>query len=173
MTGFMHEKEFSRKSFVKGGGALIIGFSLVGTGASKAQAADSPFASNGPPNPGQVDSFVVINADNTAALKTGRVELGQGSTTGLLVIAAEELDMDVSQLSFVPHDTNVTPNTGGTFGSSSISSAGPRVRSASATAKQTLLAMASAQLGVPASSLTTSKGIVSGGGKQITYGQLI
>ena len=27
MTGFMHEKEFSRKSFVKGGGALIVGFS--------------------------------------------------------------------------------------------------------------------------------------------------
>ena len=27
MTGFMHEKEFSRKSFVKGGGALIVGVS--------------------------------------------------------------------------------------------------------------------------------------------------
>ena len=25
MTGLMHEKEFSRKSFVKGGGMLIVG----------------------------------------------------------------------------------------------------------------------------------------------------
>ena len=32
MTGFMHEKEFSRKSFVKGGGALVVGFSLAGSG---------------------------------------------------------------------------------------------------------------------------------------------
>ena len=27
MTGFLHEKEFSRKTFLKGGGALIVGFS--------------------------------------------------------------------------------------------------------------------------------------------------
>ena len=30
MTGFMHEKEFSRTTFLKGGGALIVGFSLTG-----------------------------------------------------------------------------------------------------------------------------------------------
>ena len=28
MTGFMHEKEFSRKSFIKGGGALIVGLAM-------------------------------------------------------------------------------------------------------------------------------------------------
>ena len=32
MTGFMHEKELSRKSFLKGGGALVVGFSMFGTG---------------------------------------------------------------------------------------------------------------------------------------------
>ena len=47
--------------------------------------------------------------------------------------------MDIGQMKFVTHDTNITPNTGGTFGSSSIASAGPRVRSAAATAKQALL----------------------------------
>ena len=31
MTGFLHEQEFSRKSFVKGGGALVIGFSALAT----------------------------------------------------------------------------------------------------------------------------------------------
>src|SRR5262249_48235416 len=93
--------------------------------------------------------------------------------TGLLMIAAEELDMDMSQMIFVRHDTNVTPNTGGTFGSSSIASAGPRVRSAAATAKQALLGLAATQLGVPAASLTVSKGVVSGGGKSVSYGALI
>ena len=32
MTGFMHEKEFSRKSFLKGGGALVVGFSVARLG---------------------------------------------------------------------------------------------------------------------------------------------
>ena len=44
MTGLLHEKEFSRRAFLKGGGALIVGFSAL-TG--NAQAADGPFASNG------------------------------------------------------------------------------------------------------------------------------
>jgi nicotinate dehydrogenase subunit B len=174
MTGLMHEKEFSRKSFLRCGGAMIVGFSAAGVvGAKAAHAVDSPFSSNGPPDLGQVDSFIAIHADNTASIKTGRVEIGQGATTGLLILAAEELDMDMSQLDFTRHDTNITPNTGGTFGSSSISSAGPRVRSAAATAKQTLLAMAATNLGVPVSSLSVSKGVVSGGGKTVTYGQLV
>ena len=42
-------KEFSRKSFLKGGGAMVVGFSLAGGGlAGTAVAAESPFASNGP-----------------------------------------------------------------------------------------------------------------------------
>src|SRR6266446_5100428 len=46
MTGFLHEKEFSRKTLLKGGGALIVGFSLGGASlAGKATAADSPYAS--------------------------------------------------------------------------------------------------------------------------------
>ena len=36
MTGFMHEKEFSRKTFLKGGGALVVGFgALAGSGARR------------------------------------------------------------------------------------------------------------------------------------------
>jgi len=170
----MLKKEFSRKSFLKGGGAMVVGFSLAGAEfAGKAQAAESPFASNGSPDLGQVDTFIAIHADNTATIKTGRVELGQGSTTGMLVLAAEELDMDVNQLYFARNDTNVTPDTGLTAGSSTIASAGPRVRSAAATARQVLLGMAATQLGVPVATLSVSKGVVSGGGKTVTYGQLI
>ncbi len=32
MTGLLHEKEFSRRSFIKAGGVLIVGFSLAGSG---------------------------------------------------------------------------------------------------------------------------------------------
>ena len=36
MTGLMHERELSRKSFLKGGGAMIVGFSLAGAAVKRA-----------------------------------------------------------------------------------------------------------------------------------------
>src|SRR5262249_28783019 len=88
MTGFLHEREFSRKSFVKGGGALIVGVSLAGTAGKAAYAAagPDPFASPGPADPNAVDSFITIHGDNTASLNSGRINLGQQSTTGLMLI---------------------------------------------------------------------------------------
>jgi nicotinate dehydrogenase subunit B len=174
MTGFLHEKEFSRKTFLKGGGALIVGFSALSAGlAGKAHAAESPYASNGPYDQFQVDSWITVNADNTASIKSGAITQGTGSVTGILQIAAEELDMDLSQLSHLKSDTNITPQTGAKAASNTITNAGPGVRAAAAWARQTLLGLASTQLGVPASQLSVSKGVVSGGGKTVTYGQLL
>jgi CO/xanthine dehydrogenase Mo-binding subunit len=89
------------------------------------------------------------------------------------MIAGEELDMELSQLKWVESDSNVTPDTGNTTGSSSITSAGPQLRAGAATARQLLLGMAATQLGVPVGSLTVKAGVVSGGGKTVSYGQLI
>jgi CO/xanthine dehydrogenase Mo-binding subunit len=98
----MHEKEFSRKTFLKGGGALIVGFSALGSAlAGKARAAGvDPYASNGL-DQYQIDSWIVMNADNTATLLTGGIRQGTGSDTGLLMIAGEELDMELGQFEFV------------------------------------------------------------------------
>ena len=66
-------KEFSRTSFLKGGGAMIVGFSLAGAAvAGKAGAAASPAGYN--PSLTQLDSWLRINADNTvdAAHEPGR-----------------------------------------------------------------------------------------------------
>ena len=170
------ERELSRKSFVKGGGALIVGFSTLGglfqASASKA-AITGTFDSNGPYDPQQIDSWIAIHGDNSASVKLGMVELGQGSTTGLLIVAAEELNMDMSQMQMIANDTDVTPNQGGTYGSEAIQVGGKQTRAASAAAYQALLGLASTQLGVPVGSLSVSKGVVSGGGKSVTYGQLI
>ncbi len=171
----MLKKEFSRKSFVKGGGAMIVGFSLLGAGlgAKAAHAADDPYASNGPYDLQQIDSWLAINADNTVTLKPGKVELGQGSLTGFLMIAAEELEMSMAQMRFAPHDTNVTANQGATVGSQSIQNGGPQVRAAAAAAKQALLDLAAVNLGVAKASLTVKDGVVSGAGKTVTYGALL
>ena len=107
-------------------------------------------ASNAPYDPNAIDSWVTIHCDNTATIKTGRVELGQGTSLGLLMIAAEELSMDISQMSWVNVDTNLTPDTGGTYGQRARSTtAGPPLRAGAASARQALLGMAATQLGVP------------------------
>ena len=181
----MLNKEFSRKSFVKGGGALVVGFSLAGAAtAGKAAAAASPAGYNPPLN--RIDSWLRVNADNTVALLTSQGEVGQGISTGFLMIAAEELDMDLSQMIYgnsvrnaqgetlsSVNDTYQVALTGGIGGSNSMSSTGHRIRGVAVAARAELLKLASAKLGVPVSSLTVSKGVVSGGGKTVTYGELL
>jgi CO/xanthine dehydrogenase Mo-binding subunit len=167
-------REHSRKTFLKGGGALIVGFSIAGAGlAGKAQAAESPYASNGPGDMYQLDAWLSIHADNTVSLKSGAIMQGTGSVEGVLMIAAEELDVDYAQMKHVLADTNVVPMTGPKAASNTISNAGPGVRAAAATARQTLLDLASKSLAVPIAQLSVSKGVVSGGGKSITYGALV
>jgi CO/xanthine dehydrogenase Mo-binding subunit len=167
MTGLLHEKEFSRRTFLKGGGALIVGFSLAGAATSgKASASYLPDVT-------QADSWLTINADNTVTLKTSHIDPGNGALTGFLMIAAEELGVDMSQIKHSIWDTNLIVNSGSTGGSTAIQNTGPNVRAAAAYARQALVGMASTQLGVPAASLTVSSGTVSGGGQSVTYGALV
>jgi CO/xanthine dehydrogenase Mo-binding subunit len=171
----MLNKEFSRTSFLKGGGALIVGFSLGGAAlAGKAAAATDPYASAGPFDAQTIDAWLTVNADNTVTLRPQIIELGQGSLTGMLMIAAEELDVSLAQMRFTANnDTNHTPASFYTAGSNAIQGGGPPVRAAAAAAKNALLDLAAANLGVAKSSLTVDKGVVSGGGRSVTYGALL
>jgi nicotinate dehydrogenase subunit B len=173
MTGLLHEREFSRKTFLRGGGALVVGFSLVGAALGGRAAAAVPTAAGFMPDPNQVDSWLTIGADNTATLNTSQIETGNGISTGFLMVAAEELDMDLSQMRYGPDDTSIVVASGGEGGSNAIAGTAPAIRAAATTARQALLGLASTQLGVPTSSLTVAKGVVSGGGKTVTYGQLV
>jgi len=171
----MLNKEFSRKSFLRGGGALIVGFSLAGAAtAGKAGAATAPTSAGYLPPTNQVDSWLTINSDNTVTFKTSQIEIGNGVTTGLGMLVAEELDVSPSQVRHGAWDSWVVVNSGSTGGSTGIqSSAGPPLRAAAASAKQALLKLASANLGVAVGSLTVKDGVVSGGGRTVTYGQLL
>src|SRR5262249_51125611 len=175
-SGAMNDTDafcFSRRDLLKGGGALVIGFSIAGS-PLPAAAARGDVA--GPPDPNAIDSWIAVHADNTATVYLGKGEFGQGNTTGLLQIAGEELDLDMSQLRWVQLDTNVVPNQGATTSSSSIHRGGPQVRAAAAEARQALLTLASTGLGVQTGSLTVSKGVVSIDGhptRSVTYGALL
>jgi nicotinate dehydrogenase subunit B len=183
MTGLL--PEFSRKSFIKGSGALVAGVSVAGAGLAGKASAAVPTSAGYLPDLTQVDSWITINADNTITLKTSKIEVGNGITTGFLQVLAEELDTDMSQMRYGSSnydasgsmntvvDTWVVTNVGGEGGSNAMSGTGPSVRAAGVTARAALLSLASTRLGVPVSSLTVSKGVVSGGGKTVSYGELV
>ena len=167
--------EFDRQKFLKGGGALVVGFSLVGSAVAGSAKGAAARTVAGPPNASLIDSWIAINADNTATIYFGKIEL-TGAPTGLLMIAAEELDLTIQQVSHGDWNTDVTPNQGFTAGSNSISSGGPQVRQAAAEARAVLLGLASKQLGVPTSQLEVRAGVVSVKGdssKSVTYGALL
>jgi CO/xanthine dehydrogenase Mo-binding subunit len=71
------------------------------------------------------------------------------------------------------NDSYVVGLTGGIGGSNSMSGTGHRIRAAAVAARAELLKLAAAKLGVAASSLTVSKGVITGGGKTVTYGELV
>ncbi len=169
------EGSFDRQQFIKGSGALVIGFSLAGSLlANKASGATKRIAA-GPPDANAIDSWIVVNENNTVTMYMGKIDI-TGTPSGLLQIAAEELDMTYDQLRAARVDTDLSPNQGGTFGSNGISSGTPAVRQAAAEARAVLLGLASKQLGVPVSQLTVAKGVVSvksDSSKSVTYGALL
>ena len=177
MDALIARLPLARRDLLKAGGALVVGFTLSGPGGARAEAiAAARGSAAGPPDVKQVDTWLAIGADNVATLYIGFVELGQGTTTALPQVAAEELDMGLDQVRTVQHDTNVTPMQGGTYSSASIFRGSPQVRAAAAEARRALLQMAAARLGAPIERLTVARGVVSILGmpaQKISYGQLV
>ena len=60
----------------------------------------------------RLDAWIRINADGTATVFTGKVELGQGILTALAQIAAEELDLPLARIKMISGDTGADPERG-------------------------------------------------------------
>src|SRR5262245_17364321 len=151
----LHGRELSRPTFLRGGGALVIGLTAAGTAA----ASDNPTAVSaghtgavpGPPDPAQIDSWLQVNPDNTVTLFHGWTEMGQGSPTAVRQIAAEELGLSMAQVSSVRLDTNVSISSFAAASSSTRTAmAATSMRGAAAAARTLLVNQAATQLGVPA-----------------------
>jgi isoquinoline 1-oxidoreductase beta subunit len=115
-----------------------------------------------------------VTADNVLIFHSPKVEMGQGTFTGLAQIAAEELEVGIEQIKVV-HASTATGNIDSvsTGGSTSISSLWMPLREMAATMRVMLINAAASQLGVAASSLSALNGVISGGGKSITYGEVV
>ena len=152
------------------GGSLTVLFSLAPLLPAVAQAPAAAVLPGSLNANRQLDSWLRINPDGTITVFTGKVELGQGILTALAQIAADELDVDPQRLLLVSGDTSRTPNEGVTSGSLSIQDSGTAVQYACAEARSLLLGAAAARLGVAATELEVSDGVVQArGGGRTTY----
>jgi CO/xanthine dehydrogenase Mo-binding subunit len=104
------------------------------------------------------EAFVDLLDDGTAIVLTGCADIGQGSSTVLAQIAAEELGIDFEDVSVVQGDTAVTPDAGATSASRQTYISGNAVRRAAAAAKQELLQEAAFCLNRPAAEIALKNG---------------
>lgn len=161
--------QVTRRSLLAGFGALVVGLHLP----SPAWAGDDSGRS-------PINAFVVISSDGTVTVLVPSSEMGQGITTSLPQLVAEELDVaweDV-RVEHAPEDEayrlKLAPGyvvmiTGG---SNSIMGWWTPMRKAGAAAREMLVAAAASRWGVSTDSCSTAGGVVTSGSNSATYGEL-
>ncbi len=112
----------------------------------------------GLPNP--AGAFVQVLYDGTVILSTGCADIGQGSTTALAQIVAEQLGVHVDDVRVVAADTAVTPDAGATSASRQTYISGNAVKKAAANAGLIITGKAAEMLEVPPEDLVLSEGSV-------------
>jgi isoquinoline 1-oxidoreductase beta subunit len=166
----------TRRTFLKvttlAGAGFVVGCGDSGSlePAAAGAAAAGPVAMN---------AFVKIGADNRVTVIIKHLDKGQGVTTGLSTLVAEELDAAWPQMAweFAPADTaryaNLALGLQGTGGSSSISNSWLQYRQAAAAARAMLVEAAAERWGVAADSIAVADGtLTEPGGRTATFGEL-
>jgi CO/xanthine dehydrogenase Mo-binding subunit len=164
----------SRRTFLTGGGALVIGFSLVPQLRAQDVSEAAPALPGSLGKTPMLDSWIRIAGDGAITVFTGKAELGQGLKTALLQLAAEELIVAPEAIRLVTADTALTPDEGYTAGSHSTDNSGTAIRHAAAQARAILIGAAAARLQLPAERLHAEGGMVVGDdGRRVGYGELV
>jgi CO/xanthine dehydrogenase Mo-binding subunit len=172
------EAKLSRRFFMKGSAALVVGFGATGL---VARFGLSPAASaqgiNGAPS-NQLDSWIAIAGDGKVTAYTGKCELGHGLHTAQRQLIAEELSVPFDRVTLLQCDTGVTPDQGTTSGAQShpTNFNQANLALAGATAREVLTQRAAARLNLPAQQLVVRDGVVmsrADPSKRVTYGELI
>jgi isoquinoline 1-oxidoreductase len=158
--------DLDRRSFLKlvGGGIVV----LVRLGPSDA-------AAQGRGYPTDINAYLRIGEDGRVTVFSGKIEMGQGVTTSLAQMAAEDLGVGLDAIEMVMGDTDRCPFDLGTWGSQTTRMFGPALRAAAAEARLVLMQLASERLGVPQGRLEVVDGVVSVKGepsRKVTYGAL-
>ena len=157
----------SRRAFLQVsavGAGLVIGFQFAPRAARAAMLAQGPVESAAfAPN-----AFLRISPDNAVTIIVKHLEMGQGVSTGLPTLVAEELDADWAQVRVesAPADVKRYANLAwggsaqGTGGSTSMRGSWDQLRHAGATARALLIAAAAQRWNADAKGLRAERGYV-------------
>lgn len=170
--------QLSRRNVVTaialGGGALLLGVPF-----AQAQQAKRDFGPGGPSE--AFKYWLKVGADNTVTVSVHLAEMGQGITTALPQLVAEELGAAWSDMRFeFPPNGQVYYNRGygnmteGTGGSASIRGQFTMFREIGATAREMFKSAAASQWKVPAAEIVieNTRVLHKGSGRSATLGEL-
>ena len=165
----------SRRGLLAGAGAIVVAFRL---DPKSARAASGPNLADVKAQP---NAFVRIGADDTVTVVIKHLDMGQGNTTGLATILADELGADWTKVrtEFAPADATLYNNTlmgpiQGTGGSTAVANSWFQLRKAGAAAREMLIAEAAFRWKVPVAQITVAEGVVrhDPSGRQARFGEL-
>jgi CO/xanthine dehydrogenase Mo-binding subunit len=161
----VHGAPLSRRGFLAVGGAMIVALGMKPPAASAGHGASLDAT--------EPTSWIEIHADNTLLIRTGKCDFGQSSIyTAYRQIVAEEIGVQFEAITtVVSGDTDRTPDGGGTFGL--LRTNVLNLRKAAAYTREAVLELASQHLSVSRDHLSVTDGVVSGGGRSATFGQLV
>ncbi|HLQ91549.1 MAG TPA: molybdopterin cofactor-binding domain-containing protein [Xanthobacteraceae bacterium] len=179
MTKMENPANFSRRSLLKTGGALVVSIgapialdTVLGIDAAHAQASGT----KPPLTPDQLSTFIAVNGDGSVSAFFGKMDMGQGLFAAIGQIVAEELDVPFKTVKVLMGDTATSVNQGGASGSTGVQLGGKQMRVAAAEARRVLVEMASQRLSIPADQLTVTDGVVhakADPSKKASYAELI
>ena len=166
---------FSRRSFLKGSGAIVVAFSSAGLADGLTDMFAQGFNGTGST---QLDAWIAVGRDGIVTAYTGKCDFGQGLYTAQMQLVAEEVCVPLSRVRLIQCDTSVTPDQGTTSGQQShpTNFNHTNLALAGATARQALIRLASDKIGAPASDLVARDGVValkSDASRSLAYGDLI
>ncbi len=166
---------FSRRGFLAGTAALTFAIGsggLVSVAGANAAAADKTL---------KPSAWLTIAGDDTVTIVFPSTEMGQGSSTALPLILAEELDADWDRVVIDQLDRDDrsfgNPIFGGvlyTAGSTGVYGYFDTLRKAGAQARRLLMQIAAETWSVPLDSVATEPGAVihSASGRRLSYGEI-
>ena len=170
MTARVGRREFLKTGAAAGAG-LVVAAHLQGCGKPQPPASTAPFAPN---------AWVRVLQDGTVLVEVDRSEMGQGVSTALPMLVAEELEADWSTVRFEAAPANpVYANKLGqnmqlTGGSTAVPNGWVPLRMAGAQAREMLVAAAAARWGVDAAACRAERSRVlhEASGRSASYGEL-
>jgi isoquinoline 1-oxidoreductase beta subunit len=152
------------------GGSLVLGFSIPsGPEAAQASSAES-----------EITAWIVIAPDDSITIRIARSEMGQGISTALPMLVAEELECDWRRVKpeYVAPDENLRRERAwgdmSTGASRSVRASQQALRTAGATAREMLIAAAAAGWGVPVGECRAANSVIThqASGRRLRFGEI-